>query len=232
MNIPFLPLRPRVHLFPSPIFWLKALFLLPLAMPLVRVFVSGFSWLSWLSFPFSWLAAAAIIGVFHVLLPIAILAGVYWGVRSMWSAKSSISQMLWFACSTMAIVILSFCGTLVLSAAAELTICHFPTATILVGGSCSNHFLNTDVADLLTSMETYNFRFYTWILWWMLIAYMYQLEAYLWEHSIPKIEAFDTYQQEDEESLHSTERFVSEDLSLDQIRPISDADVLDGPAHL
>jgi hypothetical protein len=231
MNIPLLPIRPRIHLFPRPVFWLKALCLLPLAMPVVRMVLSGFSWFGWLSFPFSWLAATAIFAVFHVLLPIALIAGIYWGVRSMWSAKSSVSQILWFTCSTMAIVMLSFGATLAISAAAESTICRFPTATILMGASCTNHFSNTDVADVITSQETYNFRYYTWFLWWMLIAYMYQLEAYLWEHSLPKMESFDTYQQEDEESLQSTERFASEDLSLDVVRPISDADVLDGSMH-
>jgi hypothetical protein len=235
MNIPLLPIRSQFHLFPKPAFWLKALCLLPLAMPIVRVVLSGFAWFSWLDFPLSWLAATAIISVFHVLLPMAIIAGIYWGVRSMWSAKSSFSQTMWFTCSTMAITILSFCATLAIAAAAEMTICRMPTATILVGGSCSNHFVTTDIADLISSMETYNFRYYTWFLWWMLIAYFYQAEAYLWERTLPKMEsfdAFDTYQQEDEEVGSPIEHFSSEDhSSLDALRPIADADVLDGSAH-
>jgi hypothetical protein len=233
MNIPFLPIRTRFSLFPKPTFWLKALCLLPLAMPVVRVVLSGFSWYGWLSFPFGWVAATAIIAVFHVMLPIAIISGIYWGVRSMWSARTSLSQALWFSGSTMVIALLSFCLTLAIAAAAEVSICRLPTATILVGGSCSNHFLTTDISDLLGSMETYNFRYYTWFLWLMLIAYCYQVEAFVWEKTLPPIDAFETYQQEDEEIGATVERFVNEDNSnLDIIRPIADTDVLDGPVHL
>jgi hypothetical protein len=229
MNIRLFPLRPRFNLFPKPAFWLKALCLLPLAMPIVRVVLSGFSWFGWLNFPFSWLAATGIVTMLHILLPMAIIAGLYWGVRSIWSAKTTLSQALWFTCSTMLIAVLSFCGTIAIAAIAESTICRMPTATILVGGSCSNHFANTDLADLVSSMETYNLRYYTWGLWLMLIAYCYQAEAYFWEKTLPRIDAFDTYQQEDE--MESIEHFTH-DSSLDVIRPIADGEVLDGSPNL
>lgn len=231
MNIPLLPLRPRFNLFPKTAFWLKALCLLPLAMPIVRVVLSGFSWFSWLNFPFSWLAATGIVTMLHILLPMAIVAGIYWGVRSMWSAKTTFSQALWFAGSTMLIAVVSFCGTVAIAAVAESTICRMPTATILVGGSCSNHFANADLTEVISSMETYNLRYYTWMLWLMLIAYCYQAETFFWERTLPRIDAFDTYQQE--EDMGSIERFAHEDRpSLDAIRPITDGDVLDGSPNL
>jgi hypothetical protein len=231
MNIPLFPLRSRLHLFPKPAFWFKALCLLPLAMPIVRVVLSGFAWFGWLNFPFSWLAATGLVSVLHVLLPMAIIAGIYWGVRSMWSAKTTLSQALWFACSTMAIAVSSFLGTLMIAALAESTICRLPTATILVGGSCSNHFLNIDATGIISSMETYNFHYYTWLLWLMLMAYCYQAEAYFWERTLPRIDAFDTYQQEEETG--STERFTHEDLpNLDSTRPITDRDILDHSPNL
>ena len=129
----------------------------------------------------------------------------------------------------MLIAVVSFCGTLAIAAVAESTICRVPTATILVGGSCSNHFASTDLTDVISSMETYNLRYYTWMLWLMLIAYCYQAEAYFWERTLPRIDAFDTYQQEEE--MGATERFVHED-NLDTIRPITDGDVLDGSPNL
>jgi hypothetical protein len=231
MNIPFLPLRPRFNLLPKPAFWFKALCLLPLAMPVVRVVLSGFSWFGWLNFPFSWLVATAIVAVLHILLPLAIVAGIYWGVRSIWSAKTTVEQALWFACSTMAIAVVSFLGTLMIAALAESTICHLPTATILLGGTCNNHFLNADINDVISSMETYNFRYYTWFVWLMLMAYCYQAEAFLWERTLPKMNAFDTYQQEEE--MGSSERFAREDLpNLDTIRPITDSDALDHSPNL
>jgi hypothetical protein len=230
MNIPLLPLRSRLHLFPKTAFWLKALCLIPLAMPIVRVVLSGFSWFGWLNFPFSWLAATGIIVMLHILLPMAIVAGIYWGVRSIWSAKTTFSQALWFACSTMLVAVVSFCGTVAIAALAESTICRMPTATILVGGSCSNHFANTDLTDVISSMETYDLRYYTWMLWLMLIAYCYQAEAYFWERTLPIIDAFDTYQQEDEDM---GDRFSHEDVpSLDVMRPVTDGDVLEGSPNL
>jgi hypothetical protein len=161
----------------------------------------------------------------------AIVAGIYWGVRSMWSAKTTFSQALWFAGSTMLIAVMSFCGTVAIAAVAESTICRMPTATILVGGSCSNHFANADLTEVISSMETYNLRYYTWMLWLMLIAYCYQAETFFWERTLPRIDAFDTYQQEEE--MGSIERFAHEDRpSLDAIRPITDGDVLDGSPNL
>jgi hypothetical protein len=230
MNIPLLPFRPRLNLFPKPVFWFKALCLLTLAMPIVRVVLSGFAWFGWLNFPFSWLAATGIVSVLHVLFPMAIIAGIYWGVRSMWSARTTAPQALWFACSTMAIAVGSFLTTLLIAALAESTICRLPTATILVGGSCSNHFLSTDATDIISSMETYNFRYYTWFLWLMLMAYCYQAEAYFRERTLPIIDAFDTYQQEEEE-MGTTERYENMP-NLDTTRPITDSDVLDHSPNL
>jgi hypothetical protein len=161
----------------------------------------------------------------------AIIAGIYWGVRSMWSAKTTVPQALWFACSTILIVVISFCGTVAIAAIAESTICRMPTATILVGGGCSNHFANADLTDVISSMETYNLRYYTWMLWLMLMAYCYQAEAFFWERTLPRINEFDTYQQE--EDMATTERFAHEEMhSLDTTRPIMDSDVLDGSPNL
>jgi hypothetical protein len=224
MNIPLLPNRSRSRLFPQPISWLKALCLLPLAMPGVRVVLSGFAMYGWLNFPFSWVVATIVLLLMHVILPTLILAGVYWGVRSMWSTRSSISQAAWFSCSTMAIIVLSFCTTIGIAAISELTICRLPTAVILVGGSCSNHFVSSDIGDLISRMDTYDFRYYTWIVWFVVIAYMYQLEAHLHLRSLPQ--KIDHYSAEDLDSAS-----FYEEPRVGTSIPVIDADVLDGSAH-
>jgi hypothetical protein len=229
MNIPLLPNRSRPRLFPRPASWLKALCLLPLAMPGVKVVLSGFSWYGWLNFPFSWIPATAIMLVMHVVLPLLILAGIYWGVRSMWSTRSTMSQVAWFSGSTLAVIVLSFGMTIGIAALAELTVCRLPAAVTLIGGSCSNHFVNSDLGDLISSMETYNFRYYNWIVWFVCMAYCYHLEAVLRQRSLPHV--LDNYSEYGEDLESSANAFVNEDSGLDAPRSIIDADVLDGSAH-
>jgi hypothetical protein len=226
MNIPLLPNRSR--LFPQPASWLKALFLLPLAMPGVRIVLSGFSWYEWLNFPFSWIPATLMMLLMHVLLPLLIVAGIYWGVRSLWSTRSTASQIVWFAGSTLAVIIVSFCMTIGVAALAELTVCRLPTAVLLVGGSCSNHFLTANFGDLVSSMETYDFRYYNWIVWFVCMAYCYQLESGLHQRSFP----LDNYSEYGEELESVPNPFVNEDsVALDTPRSIIDADVIEGSAH-
>jgi hypothetical protein len=198
-------------------------------MPGIRVILSGFSWYGWLNFPFSWIPATAIMLLMHVLLPLLIVAGIYWGVRSMWSTRSTLSQVAWFAGSTVAVIAVSFCMTIGIAALAELTICRLPAAVSLVGGSCSNHFVNSDLGDLISSMETYNFRYYTWIVWFVCMAYSYHLEAMLRQRSQPQM--LDDYSEYSEDLEIPSNTFGNEDAGLDASRSIIDADVLDGSAH-
>jgi hypothetical protein len=229
MNITLLPNRSRPRLFPRPASWLKALCLLPLAMPGVKVVLSGFSWYDWLNFPFGWIPATVIMLLMHVVLPLLIVAGIYWGVRSMWSTRSTVSQVAWFAASTVAVIVLSFGITVGIAALAELTICRLPVAISLLGGSCSNHFVNSDLGDLVSSMETYNFRYYTWIVWFVCMAYCYHLEAFLHQHNQPQV--LDNYSEYGEDLESSPSTFAHENSGLDVPRSIIDADVLDGSAH-
>jgi hypothetical protein len=198
-------------------------------MPGVRIVLSGFAWYGWLNFPFSWVLATAILLLMHVLLPLLIVAGIYWGVRSMWSTRSTTVQIAWFAGSTLAVIVVSFFMTIGIAALAELTICRLPTAVVLVGGSCSNHFINADLGDLVSSMETYNFRYYTWIVWFISMAYCYQIEAAVHRRKMPQTQDNYSEYSENLESVHNA--FGNEEPTLDAPRPIIDADILDGSAH-
>jgi hypothetical protein len=188
------------HLVPGPISWFRALCLLPLAIPGVRVVLSGFAWygwLQWLASPFDWLAATAMILTFHVAIPILIAAGFYHVVRIIWPGETSrsIYRTFWFAASTVAILVLAFAGTVGVAALAEASICRVPQAAALVGGSCSNHFLGKDWEDIFSSMETYNFRYYNWLVWLAITAFLYRLETYVRERSLGKIKkSFQRYQ--------------------------------------
>jgi hypothetical protein len=180
------------HFLPGPIAWFRALCLLPLAIPGVRVVLSGFAWygwLQWMASPFDWLAATVMILIFHVAIPILVAAGFYHVVRTIWPGETSRSvyRTFWFAASTIVIIVLSFLGTVGIAALAEASICQVPQAAALVGGSCSNHFLHKDWDDVFSSMETYNFRYYNWLVWLPIAACLYRWETVLRERSLGKI---------------------------------------------
>jgi hypothetical protein len=194
MNIPLLPIHfwdPRVipslrSLLPGPIACFRALCLLPLALPGVRVVLSGLAWFEWLQGivpPLSWLLAIVLIGVFHIAIPLLVAAGFYQVVRTLWPSETphSLRHNFWFAGSTIAILVTAFLGTVGGSFLAENSICQWPQVTALVGGSCSNHFINSSPQEWLSSMETYNFRWYNWLVWWAIAAVCYQQEKSLRE---------------------------------------------------
>jgi hypothetical protein len=41
--------------------------------------------------------------------------------------------------------------------------------------------MNKDLADVIASMETYNFRYYNWIVWLVITAFLYRFESRLWK---------------------------------------------------
>jgi hypothetical protein len=197
MNPPLLPVhffgtRPLRQMLPGPIAWFRALCLLPLAMPGVKVVLSGFAlfgWLEWLGFPLGLLAASILFLVLHILIPILVAAGFYHVVRTIWPAETtgSWSRNLWFASSTIGIIVLSFVGTVGVAALAEMSVCQVPQAVVIVGGSCSNHFLNKDISEILGSMETYNFRYYNWLVWIVITAFLYRFETRLRERYLSQL---------------------------------------------
>jgi hypothetical protein len=190
MNIPLLPMhfwgaRPNFRsLIPGPIACFRALCLLPLALPGVRVVLSGLAWFEWLQgivFPVSWILAMGLIGVFHVAIPLLVAAGFYQVVRTLWPSETPHSRRhnFWFAGSTIAILLIAFLGTVGVSFLAENSICRLPLTAALVGGSCSNHFIDSNPQEWLSSMETYSFRWYNWLVWWSIAAVCYQQEKAL-----------------------------------------------------
>jgi hypothetical protein len=181
------PMKLSTNWLPTSTSWIRALCLLPLAMPGIRVVVSGLAWFTWLNFPFSWLVATTMFTIMHLVIPVLMLAGLYHLSRSLWpNTPKSIYRNIWFAVSTMAIILLSFTGTVGVAALAEVSVCRVPQLSILVGG-CSNHFVQTGWQDLVNSIDTYNFRYYTWMLWLIMAAYLYQIEAILREQVLPRL---------------------------------------------
>jgi hypothetical protein len=197
MNPPLLPvhffgIRPLRQALPGPISWFRALCLLPLAMPGVKVVLSGFAlfgWLQWLGSPLGPLVAGALFLVLHILIPILVAAGFYHVVRTIWPAETPGSwfRNLWFASSTIGIIVLSFVGTVGVAAVAEMSVCQVPQAVAIVGGSCSNHFINKDISEIFGSMETYNFRYYNWLVWIVITAFLYRFETRLRERYLSQL---------------------------------------------
>jgi hypothetical protein len=190
MNSPVLPemdsSQPRfrlpaiklpANLIPTKTSWIRALCLLPLVLPGMRVVSSGLSWFNWLNFPLGWLLATVMFMTMHVAIPFLILAGLYQLVISGWQRSSrSISRTTWFALSTMAIILLSFAGTATITNVFEGSICQivqfFSAANVCVG-----RFAPTGIQDLAANIDAYNFQFYTWALWITITAYLYHVES-------------------------------------------------------
>jgi hypothetical protein len=182
------PMKLSTTWLPTSASWIRAFFLLPLALPGVRVVVSGLAWFNWLNFPSGWLVAATMFTVMHLVVPVLILAGFYHLSRSLWPhTPRSTYRTVWFAVSTMSIILLSFAGTIGVAALAELSVCRVPQLSMLVGG-CSNHFIQTGFKNIAASIDTYNFRYYTWALWLVITAYLYQLETHWREHGLSRFQ--------------------------------------------
>jgi hypothetical protein len=194
MNSPVLPeidssqlrfRRPAIklpaNLIPTKTSWIRALCLLPLVLPGMRVVSSGLSWFNWLNFPFGWLLAAVMFMTMHVAIPFLILAGLYQLVISRWQRSSrSSSQTIWFALSTMAIILLSFAGTATITTVFESSICQI-VQFFSASNVCIGRFASTGIQNLAAGIDTYNFQLYTWVLWLTITAYLYQLESNLQE---------------------------------------------------
>lgn len=194
MNSPVLPeitssqprfRRPAIklpaNLIPTRTSWIRALCLLPLVLPGMRVVSSGLSWFNWLNFPFAWLLASVMFMTMHVAIPFLILAGLYQLVISKWQRSSrSISRTTWFALATMAIILLSFAGTVTITNLFEGSICQV-VQFFSANNVCMGRFAPTGIHDLAANIDAYNFQFYTWALWLTLTAYLYQLEDKLQE---------------------------------------------------
>jgi hypothetical protein len=189
MNSPVLPeidssqprfRRPAIklpaNLIPTKTSWIRALCLLPLVLPGMRVVSSGLSWFNWLNFPMGWLLAAVMFMTMHVAIPFLILAGLYQLVISRWQRSSrSISRTTWFAFSTIAIILLSFAGTATITNVFEGSICQI-VQSFSAANVCMGRFAPTGIQDLAANIDAYNFQLYTWALWITITAYLYQLE--------------------------------------------------------
>ncbi len=173
-NIDILAALQRQRL-PSRRSWVQALCLAPLAVPGMRMILAGLSWFEWLKFPGSWLVAALIFVLVHLLLPIGVIGTCYYLARSFWRAKTPVShRQIWrFAYSTVVIMILSFLGTVSVTTLLEMFSCQLFPALKLTD-TCVNYLVQTDFQDWLLNIETYKFAYYHWLVWLVLTAYLYQ----------------------------------------------------------
>lgn len=180
------PIKLSTAWLPTKTAWIRALCLLPLVLPGMRVVASGLSWFTWMSFPFSWLLAAVMFMTMHVAIPVLILAGLYQLVMS-WrrSSNRSAYRTAWFAISTIVIIFLSFAGTVSITTIIENSICQI-VQSFTSSNVCMGHFAPTGIQDLAASIDAYNFQFYTWALWLTITAYLYQLENILQERYSPQ----------------------------------------------
>ena len=164
---------PTPRWLPSRRSWLQALFLLPLAIPGIRLILSGLSWFEWLRFPGSWLVASTVFILIHLILPVIILGIAYRAVQLLWRVQNPASsrRIRWFACSTVAIIILSFLGTVGVTTLLEIVSCQLlPTAKFT---ACSNHFPFT-LQNWLLNYEAYDFNYYHWPVWLIITTFLYQ----------------------------------------------------------
>jgi hypothetical protein len=168
------------HWLPSWRSGLKALILLPLAIPGTRVILSGLSWFDWLKFPGSWLVATIIFILMHLLLPMVIVSVFYYTIRSCWQIKSPISiyQLSWFAFSTIAIILLSFLGTMGMTALVESSSCQL-FQSFRLAETCGNYFAAIDLQNLVFNLENYSFSYFQWFGWLTCAAYLYELQGRL-----------------------------------------------------
>jgi hypothetical protein len=178
-NANFAPASTRRWI-PSYKSWLKAICLLPLAIPGSRVIISGLSWFDWLRFPGSWLIASAIFILMHLVLPVFIIGIFYYIAQSFRQIKSTTRnyRIFWFSFSTTIIIILSFLGTVGVTALVNIASCQFPQP-VKIAETCVNYFAVNDWQSLVLSLETYNFSYYQWLIWLTITAYLYKSEEQL-----------------------------------------------------
>ncbi len=155
--------------------WLQALFLLPLAIPSMRLILSGLSWFEWLKFPGGWLVASVIFILVHLILPVIIMGVAYRAAQSFWKVRNPASsrRIRWFACSTVAIIILSVLGTASVTTLLEIVSCQLLPAAKLTT-TCSNYFPQMSLHNWLLNYETYDFGYYHWPVWLTITAFLYQ----------------------------------------------------------
>ncbi len=180
-----LPFQLSATWLPPKISWIRALCLLPLVLPGMRVVSSGFSWFNWLNFPFSWLVATMMFVMMHLAIPMLILAGLYNLVMSRFSNfRSSTYRTVWFAISTIVIILLSFASTVGINNMLETSLCQVLS---MWSDACNSRFAPTSIQDLAVSIDSYNFQFYTWVLWLTITAYLYHLENKLQDRYLPQL---------------------------------------------
>jgi hypothetical protein len=153
--------------------WLQALFLLPLAIPGIRLILSGLSWFEWLRFPGGWLVASIVFILIHLILPVIIIGVAYRFAQSFWRVRNPASscRIRWLACSTVAIMILSFLGTASATTLLEIVSCQLLPAVKLTT-TCSNYFPPTNLQNWLLNYETYDFGYYHWLVWLIITAFL------------------------------------------------------------
>jgi hypothetical protein len=160
---------------PSRRSWLQALFLIPLAIPGIRLILSGLSWFEWLRFPGGWLVASVVFILIHLILPVIILGIAYRAAQSFWRVRNpaSSSRIRWLASSTVAIIIVAFLGTASVITLLEIFSCQlFPAAKFT--SSCSNYFPQMSLQNWLLNYETYDFSYYHWPVWLTITAFLCQ----------------------------------------------------------
>jgi hypothetical protein len=163
------------HWLPSRRFWLQALFLIPLAIPGIRLILSGLSWFEWLRFPGGWLVASVVFILIHLILPVIILGITYRAAQSFWRVRNPASsrRIRWLASSTIAIIILSFLGTASVTTLLEIVSCQlFPAAKFT--SSCGNYLPQMSIQNWLLNYETYDFSYYHWPVWLTITAFLCQ----------------------------------------------------------
>ena len=161
------------HWLPSRRAGLQALLLMPLAIPGIRLILSGLSWFEWLKFPGGWLVASVVFILIHLILPVIILGIAYRAAQALWRVQNPASsrRVRWFACSTVAIIILSFLGTVSVTTLLEIASCQLLPAAKLT--ACSNNFPVT-FQNWLLNYEAYDFSYYHWSVWLIITTFLYQ----------------------------------------------------------
>lgn len=190
---------------PYPISWLRALVLVPIAFPVARLIVLGFTGTA-ISAIGNILVVLVFCLVFGLFLPTIVLSFPYHFFLFIWQQPSPIhtskwmpnSESLWEAFCATVVTGLSFISILAIFTSIGFLICQLQLTTEEIGSCVSKiigevagsifgatdewHFNNSGV---ITRQQT-NFAVQPWFVIWLIVAaYLYQLEYLIKQRFIP-----------------------------------------------